>query len=468
MRHAVATKDTGPVRRGVPAALRRGRPRAGFDQAQQATRVGRGRRLWWCTALAAAVLAGSNAHAGGIGLYEVGTPDVGLASAGYAARAQDAATVLTNPAGMTRLDGNQLMLGAQVLYGDVGFSVGEGTSPALGSGDGGNPVGWFPGGGVFYSHSLSPDLKLGLAVTGNFGSAVKYDEGWVGRYRAQDGTLLGVSILPSIATRIDDKLSLGASLNLMYGTLDNEVAVNNIAGPDGRLSLDDSTWGVGVNLGLLYELDRGTRLGITYTSPVKLDFGTRPAWSGLGPGLTALLASRGLLDARTDIGVTVPQGVNAGVYHQLDPRWAVLGSVGWQQWSKFGAVDVGIDANDPVALTTGLEFDDTWQLAGGAQYRWSDAWLLSAGIAYDSGFQSNGSIALALPTNAAWRFGIGGQTEASGSFGWGWSLTYATQGTLRSNVSGNVPVALGGRGDVVGSYDDVRFIFLALNVQWKP
>jgi long-chain fatty acid transport protein len=29
-------------------------------------------------------------HAGGLELYELATPDVGLASAGYAARAQDA------------------------------------------------------------------------------------------------------------------------------------------------------------------------------------------------------------------------------------------------------------------------------------------------------------------------------------------------------------------------------------------
>ena len=419
-------------------------------------------------ALGVAALACNSASAGGISLYEVGTPDVGLAAAGYAARAQDAATVLTNPAGMVRLDGDQFMLGAQLLHADLRFSIEPGTSPALGSGDGGNPVGWFPGGGLFYTHSLSPDLKLGLAITGNFGSAVKYDAGWVGRYRAQEGTLLGVSVLPSIATRIDKNLSLGASLNVMYGTLENTVAVNNIVGTDGSLSLEDTTWGVGVNLGLLYEVDRGTRFGITYTSPVKLDFGAQPQWSDLAPGLQALLASRGLLDARTDLGVTVPQGVNASLYHEIDPRWAVLSSVGWQQWSKFGEVEVGIDSNNPVGLSTALNFKDTWHVSGGAQYQWSDAWLLNAGIAYDSGFQSDGSISLALPANAVWRFGIGGQRQESSAFNWGWSLSYTTQGTLRSNVSGSVPVALGGRGDVVGSFDDVRIIFLAVNFSWCP
>jgi long-chain fatty acid transport protein len=66
----------------------------------------------------------SSTMAGGLGAYEVGTADVGLASAGYTARAQDPSTVLTNPAGMTRLSGTQVLLGAQALHGDMRFSPG--------------------------------------------------------------------------------------------------------------------------------------------------------------------------------------------------------------------------------------------------------------------------------------------------------------------------------------------------------
>ncbi len=417
--------------------------------------------------LGAGALASTSAGAGGISLYEVGTADVGLAAAGYAARAQDASTVLTNPAGMTRLAGDQLTLGTQLLHADLGFSIGPGTSPALGGNGGGNPVGWFPGGGVFYSHSVSPDVKVGLAVTGNFGSAVEYDSGWVGRYRAQEGTLLGVSILPSVAWRVDEHLSVGASLNAMYGIFENKVAVNNILGPDGNLSLDDNAWGLGANVGLLYEMDRGTRVGITYTSPVALDFRAQTKWDGLAPGIRALLASRGLLDAGVDLGVTVPQGVNASFYHEIDPRWAVLGSVGWQQWSQFGRVDIGVDSNNPVGLTTSLDFKDTWHVAAGAQFRLSDAWLLNGGIAYDSGFQDDGSVALALPANAAWRFGVGGQTAVSKAFDWGWSLEYLYGGSLHTNIVGSAPVALGGRGDVVGSFNDVGLLFFAANFNWK-
>jgi long-chain fatty acid transport protein len=417
--------------------------------------------------LALGPLACKSAGAGGISLYEVGTADVGLASAGYSARAQDASTVFSNPAGMTRLAGDQLTLGAQMLYADLGFSIGQGTTPALASNAGGNPVGWFPGGGMFYSHSVSPDVKVGLAVTGNFGSVVKYDSGWVGRYRAQEGTLLGVSLLPTAAWRVNDNVSVGASLNAMYGKLKNEVAVNNIIGSDGNLSLDDNTWGFGANVGLLYEMGPGTRFGITYNSPVKLSFNAQPQWDGLSPLIRALLVSRGLLDANVDLGVTVPQGVNASFYHEIDPRWAVLGSVGWQQWSKFGEVEIGIDSNNPIGLTTRLNFKDTWHVAAGAQYKLSDAWTLNGGIAYDSGFQDNNAVALALPANAAWRFGIGAQKEESKTFNWGLSFEYLYGGNLHTNIVGSAPVALGGRGDVVGSFNRVDFFFLAANLNWK-
>jgi long-chain fatty acid transport protein len=415
----------------------------------------------------AGLLVAVPAGAGGLMLYEVGTADVGLASAGFTARAQDASTVFTNPAGMTRLDGSQATLGAQVLYGDVGFSVGQGTAPGLGDGSGGKPIGWFPGGGAFYSYSVSPDLKLGFAATGNFGLAMKYDADWVGRYYVQEGTLIGVSLLPSIAYRVSPQWSVGASLNAMYGKLHNQVAVNNIGGADGQLVLDAHQWGYGANLGLLYEPDASTRFGLVWNSQVKLDFTAPTQFSGLAAGLQTVLGNRGLLNTNLDLGVNVPQGVNASFFHQLDDRWALLGSVGWQQWSKFGEVEVGVDSNDPRSLTKSLNFKDTWHVAGGAQYHLTGPWLLNFGVAYDSEFQDSSNVSPMLPANAAWRFGIGAQKEESRTFSWGLAAEYAYGGTLDVNKQSTLPVALGGRGNLVGSYDNTGIIFLTANFNWK-
>ena len=68
------------------------------------------------------LVAAPTAQAGGLMMYEVGTADIGLASAGYGARAQDASTVFTNPAGMTRLQGNQALIGGQVLWSNLSGS----------------------------------------------------------------------------------------------------------------------------------------------------------------------------------------------------------------------------------------------------------------------------------------------------------------------------------------------------------
>jgi len=425
-------------------------------------------------ALIVAVLFGPvQAGAGGLSLYEVGTADVGLASAGYGARAQDASTVLTNPAGMTRLEGTQVLAGAQVLYGKYDFSIGSGTSRELGGGDGGNPIGWFPGGSFFITKSVSPKVVLGFGVAGNFGLAEKYDDNWVGRYYVQEATLIGVSLLPTVAVRVSDKLSLGASLNMMYGYLKNQVAVNNPglpaeqSRPDGQLEIKDKKWGFGANVGLLYEFSPAVRLGLTYNSQVNLDFSGSANFSGLSPALQDLLQRRGLLGSNVDLGIKVPQGAMASIFYQVSDGTALLGSVGWQQWSKFGKVDVQVDSNDPRSLTTAMDFKDTWHVAAGLQQQLSPQWLMNLGIAYDSAFQNGSDISPTLPANWAWRFGAGAQNQVSKTFAWGLAAEYAYGGTLDVNKHGNAPIVLGGRGDLVGSFDNTGILFLAVNLMWK-
>jgi long-chain fatty acid transport protein len=88
----------------------------------------------------------SPALAGGLYLYEIGTPDVGLAAAGFAARAQDPSTVFTNPAGMTRLDRSEIQVGAQVLYAHTQFHPNSSTSTSDPDGDAST---WLPAGSFF-------------------------------------------------------------------------------------------------------------------------------------------------------------------------------------------------------------------------------------------------------------------------------------------------------------------------------
>lgn len=413
-------------------------------------------------ALLVLLASSSLALAGGVLLYEVGTPEVGLASAGWAARAEDAATILTNPAGMTRLKENDLMLGMQALYARVGFTPNSATTTA--GGDGGNPVGWFPGGGLFYVNPTSDRLRLGVAVTGNFGLGLQYDDDWVGRYYVQKATLIGVSVMPAVAWKINEKFSVGAALNAMYGVFDTQVAVNNVlpSAPDGGLKLSDNVWGFGGNVGFLFEPKDGTRYGLTYTSQVKLDFGDTPEFTDLQPGISSALGAAGLLDAPIDLSVTVPQTVMASFVHGLNDRWSLLGNAGWQDWSAFGKVDIQVNSDTPTSLTVDQNFKDTWHAALGAQVKTKSPWSVSFGAAYDSSCLEDADRTPTLPVGAAWRFGVGGRRPVGQRLDLGIAYELAW--------GGNLPVdqergPLSGR--LAGSYEDTAMHFLTASLRWK-
>lgn len=344
------------------------------------------------------------AMAGGIMLYEYGTADIGLAAAGTAARAQDIGTIAANPAGMMRLKGNDFMLGSQLLYGNLKYSPGAGTTNTGGNGN--IAVGLVPGLSAFYMRELSEDTRIGFASYSNFGLGLDYKDSWVGRYFSQQNWLAGLTLNGSIAHRLNDKWSVGGSLIAMYTFMQTKVAINTLGPTDGRLVWEDYEWGFGGNAGLMFEPSDATRFGLTYTSKINLDFKSRIGVTGSGPVIDTLNMA-GLLNAKLGIKVNVPQTVMFSAFHQLNNDWAVMGNVGWQDWSKFGYLDITVGENMPGPLTVDGDFDDTWHFALGAQKRISQNMRASFGIAHDTAMQTDSNRGVVLPTGQANRFGVG-------------------------------------------------------------
>jgi len=401
--------------------------------------------------------------AGGILLYETGTPEVGLAAAGWAARAQDAATVYTNPAGMTRLAGDELMAGGQLLYGYNGFATNSRTT--VGGGGGDNPVGLFPGASLYYSHSVSDRFKLGFGLYGNLGMALDYGKTWAGRYHFEKGAILGITFAPTVAYKLTDKLSLGGALNIVYGYFSTTVAINNPfpTAADGQLKVNDSDIALGGNFGLLYELSDATRVGVQYTPETKLDFSAAdPEFSGLGPLMTAGLGKSGLLTSNLNLTMKIPQTAMASFYHRLSPAWAILGNLGWQDWSEYGKVGVKVEAKDTKALTVDQHYDDTYHFALGAQYDTGRDWLLSCGVAYDTAMVDDTTRTPEVPLGASYRFSVGGQYKLEENMVLGLGYTLFWEGNLDMNLDGG-PLT----GDISGTYENTNIQFFAVNLKWS-
>ena len=400
-----------------------------------------------------------SAVAAGFFLYELGTPDVGLASAGYAARAQDASTVFTNPAGMTMLDHSQLLAGVQPLYTHLNFSPDRGTSTR--GTDGGNALVPLPGASFFYVYSLNRRVKFGFAMCDYFGGALEYNLNWVGRYFLQGATILGVSFIPSVAFRINDWLSVGGGVNVMVGFLREKVGVRNLRpGNDGQLKYQDYTAGVGGDIGILLQPDDKTRIGVTYLTPVDLNFSAVPHLRGVGPAVVTLLSRRGLTGSSVDLGITVPQEVMVSFYREMTDRIALLGNVNWQNWSQFGLVGIGINSANPHNLTTDLNYQDTFGIALGAQYKVSPELLFSGGFAYDSSMVTEGNRTVSAPVGAQYRYGAGAQYRWNEHLTTGFAYELMWEGKMSLQQSRSTGTALSGQ------FTNTMINFFALNLAY--
>lgn len=348
--------------------------------------------------------------AGGILIYEAGQEGNGLANAGSAALANDPSVLMSNPAGITQLKGIQISANAQVILGNLRFS--RDSNNQFGGNEGGNSLEYLPGASLFISHQIDERSTVGFGMYGNFGLALDYDDDWAGRYFTQEAAIIGVSLQPTWAYKFTDDLSIGIGPRIMVGYYRTEMAINNnLLGladrPDGQLEYKDTDVGVGVNLGGLYQVNPRTRLGLAYTSKVKLEFDDNPHLSDINNPLLNAALRRLEVDA-LELDLNVPQTVTASIAHELDGQWTLLGSLGWQDWSEFGDVGVDVDANGGgTSRTVDRKYKDTWHASIGAMYQATPQWRYSVGLGYDSSAVDDEDRTVDNPMGEAWRLAAG-------------------------------------------------------------
>ncbi|WP_130904912.1 MULTISPECIES: outer membrane protein transport protein [unclassified Pseudomonas] len=411
--------------------------------------------------LAWLALCSSPVWAGGILLYEIGTDNAGLANAGAAARAQGPSTIASNPAGMSYLSGTQISGGLQVIYGDLTFDRDSGSNVS-GSGSG-NALDPLPSGSFFISHELDDHWSVGFGAYGDFGLAINYDNDWSGRYFAQNSSLLGLSLVPSVAYRFNEQWSVGLGVKAMYGMLQAQTAIDRspLGGSDradGQYKYQDGTWGYGANVGVIYAPQPGTRIGLAYTSQIDLDFEDRLDVKGQGPVLDRIN------NTKTELDLKVPQTLTLSLFQQLNRQWALLASANWQDWSEFGDIGVQVDTSALGSQSTTVDagFKDTWHLSLGAQYQATEQWLWNVGMAYDSSAVSDSHRSVIVPMGESWRLGTG--------------ATYALNRDTEVNVSwalvwlGNMPVeqskTISGN-QISGQFDKAWIQSLNTNMTWR-
>jgi long-chain fatty acid transport protein len=396
------------------------------------------------------------AHAGAAYIYEMGNPtDTAYAGAGLAARAGDAGTVFANPAGMTRFKNSEMLGAATALYIYGPYDSDQNTTV---TGSDGQTSELFGAGSFAYIHPVSDRLKLGISAQNFFGLSLDWSDNWVGRYTSVKATVIAPQVQPTVAYQVNDWLSIGAGAGLTLGYLSDKARIDTpLPGqPDGKLRYSDTDFAVQGNIGIMIEPSENTRIGLRYLTETDLDFKDGINISGVGslpdldPDIDPASPANGV-----DLGTKMPQSVMTGIYHRIDDQWAVLGSIGWDEWSEFSRVQVAVDGLD-LNITEDAGFRDTWHFGVAAEYQYSPRWKLTGGVSYDTSMASDTTRPLVLPLGTMTRYGLGFEYRKREDLTLGGGLSFLWEGNLPTKPTGGVS----------GKYENVSITFLSFYARW--
>lgn len=400
-------------------------------------------------ALAATALGGlPAAEAGGIYASEIGSPNsLGTAASGNVTNRGIADAAWTNPAGMTGLDEAQVLTGLQLLVPKTEF---ESTVAEAGGGDGGNAGQTAAIPSFFYVRPLNDKWRFGLSMTAPFGGGFDFGDDFVGRYSVQKITLQGVALSPSVGYEINDKVSVGFGVSVIYTMMEMNIAINQsaFAAPDAKVEIEDATdTGFQPFIGLQWQYsDRGT-FGVVYRAEADIDLDGDVEINNL----VAPLTPQSSLKASWDN----PQLLEIGIRHQINDEWAITANADWEDWSAFSVNDFAI--NDapigPVLVQLDRNWKDTYKFGVGLMNKRANGTVMAFGAAYDTSPVDSEDRTIDLPSDEQLRLSAAYGWDAGGRTAWGIGATLLWLG------NGKVDQTVGGA-RFAGEFDKNWILFV--------
>lgn len=376
-----------------------------------------------------------NIFAAAFQLFEQDAASIGNYHAGRAAIADDASTAYYNPAGLIRFNNQQIIVGGAPIFTDIRFNgtvdihTNADHSPLL---NGQQSVAQQAGGFVVipFFHYVSPvseRVGYGMSVVEPFKLKTDYGHDSMVRYIATLTSIQIIDVSPALGFAINDKLSLGLGLNIQFltGEFNSVVRGGGIDITDisadtiSRNRGDDHAFGY--HVGVLYQLQPCTRLGISYQSKITHHFAGRSHYVGF-------LASNGT-QTGSDLAatLTLPPITSASIFHTLNHAWDVMGTVTYTQWGDFNHFTLknvaGFDAVNDLTLNIQQGYHNAWNYAVGTQYHPTDCWLLRTGLGYDQSPVNDRHRNLQLPDSDRVALALGAHYQYTKALGFdlGWT-----------------------------------------------
>ncbi len=231
------------------------------------------------------------------------------------------------------------------------------------------------------SNSTIPQLfltaKLNDRITFGLGVYVPYAGGGVD-WKASDlgfplKTTMGIySITPAVAYKLNDKLSVGLTLNYYSAKFD----LDTVRAPLGALRSDESGSAVSAGFGLMFRPSERWAFGLSLRGPAEVTM-TGKTRVSLGPYQVYL---------PSDTTIKIPWDLQTGFAYQASERLLFSFSAQYTFWSTLDTVEKDIKDIPTVGdihFDQIMDFRNILTLGMGAEYALGEAFSIRAGLGFD-------------------------------------------------------------------------------------
>jgi len=368
-----------------------GRPSDKCIPPKRLTVIGLGLRAGWLLA--------------GLSALTAAQADIGPAFSGVTARASNASTAFWSPAGITRLDQPELMVGATLAVTESKFEVDQSN---ISGGNADNDTSLLAIPSLYYAHPINDRWTVGASLTAPAGFGYEYGKSWSGRYLAEESELAFIALAGTVGYKLNDQWSIGGGPIMLYTDSLSKARVNNFIGRDGRVKLEEDGVGFGWQAGLMYEFNESARIGMVYRAEIDPDLSGKPKFRNIGPVLDGVLNASGLKGQNIDVKFKVPDMVQVGYYQDLTEDWSFTADGLWINMSAFGVNHVSVNSDmTSASVSVNGSFKDTYAFIGGLRYQYRSDLAFSVGGAYVTSPTTDSRRTIALPLDRVIAVGAG-------------------------------------------------------------
>lgn len=423
--------------------------------------------------VAVSVAVASSTYSAGFALNDHSATASGTALAGAAASGADISFSYWNPALFLNATETTVYVSGAYVMPSMEATVTEASgAAAFGSTDLGTDISndsvnntLVPA--IYFAKPLSDSTVAGISLNVPYGLSGDYGDEWAGRFHATETSIQDIALSFSLAHRLNEKLSVGASVQLHQAEV---VLASAVGAPgyegDGRIEAEAT--GYGYSLGALFEPVKGTRIGVGYRSEVDFDFEGDVSYNNVAT-LNASNPLYDLVNTSVSDSLTFPSVLTISLDQELTNKLTLGLTAMRTGWGSMDELRLDFDSDQPDSVLT-FGFEDQWFYSAGLTYDYSDNLILRTGVAVDSSPVTDEYRSARTPDGDRTWLSVGGTYNVSDMT----SLTFAYTHVMIDDVSVSRDSTDDGatdedaaRGDFEADYKSSANVFsLAMNMSF--